>query len=471
MQLHYELAAPVRTWMDAVQTAIDWCKAERQSTDEAHLLRYEVPIEADKPPLMDILADFDGRRRVFWRDRDDRLQVGGVGEAWSVGGLSWTMRDGLAELVSALQDAPGRMRVFGGVCFSGELRSTGPWKDFGAWRFALPRVEFGIDQDGAWLALHLKTAPQRQEDDIVQALDVLHAFTTPPKPQSKKAAKPLDIADLPDLAQWTNGVDSALKDIEAGVFRKVVFARRRRVRFSQDADPMHMFIALSTQEQATFRFFVQPAPDSAFFGASPERLFSLRGDRILTEALAGTRPRGATDAQDSALATELLNSDKDGREHDAVVQMLTGALQQLSESVELDRSPQVMQLTRVQHLYTPIVARARCRGQVAETLDGLHPTPAVCGSPRDAAQRWITQNEPFQRGLYAAPVGWVGGGGDADFTVAIRSALLQDRHLDVFSGAGLVAGSDAQTEWQEIDHKIAALCDALEVPWRADDGQ
>ena len=99
----------------------------------------------------------------------------------------------------------------------------------------------------------------------------------------------------------------------------------------------------------------------------------------------------------------------------------------------------------------------------AQLIDSLHPTPAVCGTPRSPAQSWLAANEGFDRGLYAAPVGWIGDDA-AELCVAIRSALVAGDDVSVFAGAGLVAGSEPDAEWSEVEGKIAAMLEALGVP-------
>ena len=137
--------------------------------------------------------------------------------------------------------------------------------------------------------------------------------------------------------------------------------------------------------------------------------------------------------------------------------MVTETLTELCEKVEPHGEPTVMALANVQHLHSRIEARTNGVPSIASLLLALHPTPAVGGTPRAAARSAIETLEGFQRGLYAAPVGWIGGAGTAEFTVAIRSALVERDAISLFSGAGIVAGSDPDAEWSEIDGKIAAL--------------
>ena len=202
-----------------------------------------------------------------------------------------------------------------------------------------------------------------------------------------------------------------------------------------------------------FHFYVEPESGVAFLGASPERLFSRDGSAVVSEAVAGTRPRGVSSEDDDGLRDDLLHSAKDRSEHAFVRIGIGEALAPLCEELEIDGDVAEMKLARGRHL------RSRVRGTLKEgvtdagLLEALHPTPAVGGHPRDGALEEIRDLEPFDRGWYAGPVGWIGAEA-SEFAVGIRSGLVRGRTLDLYSGAGIVAGSVPEEEWAEIEQKI-----------------
>uniref|UniRef100_A0A7S3YTZ6 isochorismate synthase n=2 Tax=Lotharella globosa TaxID=91324 RepID=A0A7S3YTZ6_9EUKA len=210
-------------------------------------------------------------------------------------------------------------------------------------------------------------------------------------------------------------------------------------------------------------FLVKPPGRPAFLGATPERLVSLSGSRLTTTALAGTRPRGATSAEDAKLAKDLLSASKDREEHLLVVQEIESVLNPLSSRVAIPSTPVVRQLRNVQHLETPISADLHpdFAGDLLEILGRLHPTPALGGSPRELALDWIQGNEGWDRGWYAAPLGWVDQDGDGEFIVGIRSALVSNHTSWLFSGCGIVSESIPESEWEETNAKLKAIADAL----------
>jgi len=194
-------------------------------------------------------------------------------------------------------------------------------------------------------------------------------------------------------------------------------------------------------------------------GASPERLYRRTGRAIETEALAGTRPRGEG-AADEALRAELLADDKERREHRIVVDGIREALAGLCVNVREDPTISVLQLRNCQHLFETVEGVLANGVTDGDVLRALHPTPAVGGTPTVDAVRWIAALEPFDRGWYAGPVGWIGRD-SAEFAAAIRCGLACGDSLRVYSGAGIVAGSTPEREWAEIENKMSNFLEAL----------
>jgi menaquinone-specific isochorismate synthase len=217
---------------------------------------------------------------------------------------------------------------------------------------------------------------------------------------------------------------------------------------------------LRDAQPAAYPFLVQPTSDDAFLGASPERLYRRVGRLLETEALAGTRPRGRNDEADAALAADLLASPKDRAEHDLVRAHLERRLGPLTESLDCAAEPEIYRLAGLLHLRTPVHARLNPGLGDGALLEALHPTPAVCGTPTEAARLLIREAEPFDRGLYAGPVGCFGRE-TSEVAVALRCALLRGHWVQLFAGAGIVQGSDAEAEWQETVDKMRTIEQAL----------
>jgi menaquinone-specific isochorismate synthase len=140
---------------------------------------------------------------------------------------------------------------------------------------------------------------------------------------------------------------------------------------------------------------------------------------------------------------------------------MVARLDSVAYDVTAQAEPHVLTLARIQHLETDIRARLTEGTSALSVLEALHPTPAVCGLPRDAALEFLEREEPFERGWYAGPVGWFDVEGNGVLAPALRCAVVQDRRWRLFAGAGIVAGSDPSLEWEETTMKFEPVLRAL----------
>lgn len=257
---------------------------------------------------------------------------------------------------------------------------------------------------------------------------------------------PLSKTYVPSKAQWEEGVVATQACIREGVLEKAVLARVTTFTFDEELNPWDILrMLLASAHNATF-FAFQQAPGTLFLGASPERLYQRAGRTLITEAVAGTRPLWTPDE-------ELLTSVKDLHEFGIVKEALTKALIPLSETLQWDAEESLMKTTAVKHLYNALTVTLKGGVSDAQLIASLHPTPAMGGAPTQAAVEWIAEREPFHRGLYAGPIGWLDPLG-AEFAVGIRSALVRENRLHLFTGAGIVSASDPILEWEEIETKM-----------------
>lgn len=258
-------------------------------------------------------------------------------------------------------------------------------------------------------------------------------------------AKVLKRTFFPEREAWDQGVQKALGLIEHGELQKVVLARSCVLELETAPDPFAIAAALQAKAQGAF-VFCAASDTGAFLGASPERLYARTGRNIVSEAMAGTRRRGEDEKG-------FLASEKDLREISPVQTHLQGVLSPLCTG-PVSLSPiSIHQTNCVQHLYST------CSGQLKESttdedlLMHLHPTPALCGVPKQKALSMISELEPFDRGLYGGVIGWTTPDA-SEWIVAIRSCLLQGKMATLFSGTGIVKGSDPEKEWDELNQKI-----------------
>ena len=277
----------------------------------------------------------------------------------------------------------------------------------------------------------------------------------PPLQTSAPIPIPGRLAAKPWQDRYRQALDRALELVNEAELHKLVLAVRQTIDLEEPLDTLPLLQQLRHQQAGSCRFLWQRQTGDAFFGASPERLLCLRGDNLRIDALAGTAGRGDDGSQ-------LLRSDKDRREHELVVETITGRLQQMGLNPWHRPQPQLARHGLLTHLHTPITADAAGRSALA-LAEELHPTPAVAGLPRREAMAWLRALEPFERGGYAAPIGWIDSAGDAELRVAIRCGHARGHRLDLTAGAGLVRGSIAERELQEVGLKLAVLANQLEL--------
>ena len=279
---------------------------------------------------------------------------------------------------------------------------------------------------------------------------------TPPTGTSPLGAT----AQLRHGTPWEQGyrsaVEQAMNLVNQGDLQKLVLAVRQDLSLDRAIDPLELLAPLRRHQSGSCRFLWQRAAGSALIGASPERLLTVRQNQLRSDALAGTTPWGAG-------ASELLQSVKDRHEHDLVVDTITAVLRRAGLNPRRPRHPRLARHGQLVHLHTPITAHLQGEQPLAIAA-ALHPTPAVAGLPRKEAMGWLRSLEPFERGHYAAPIGWIDSAGDADLRVAIRSGTLRGSHLELTAGAGLVRGSTVERELQEVTLKLGVLQQQLNLP-------
>ncbi|MGI8503201.1 MAG: isochorismate synthase [Hassallia sp.] len=265
---------------------------------------------------------------------------------------------------------------------------------------------------------------------------------------------------LPNPDKFKLSVLSALSQIRSNHLSKVVLADVLDVKSSQVFNLVQSLSNLRQLHPNCYVFSTSNGKGQNFIGASPERLISIHKKQLITDALAGSAPRGKTPAEDAANADRLLNNEKERHEHSLVIDFITQRLSELGLLPQM-LSPRLRQLSNIQHLWTPISAIVPANVHPLKIVAQLHPTPAVAGAARDVACAEIRRHEGFERGLYAAPLGWVDSDGNCEFIVGIRSALIDGDRARLYAGAGIVAGSDPDKELAEIQLKLQALLKAL----------
>ncbi len=336
------------------------------------------------------------------------------------------------------------VRLYGGRQFaSGSIDPS--WHPFPSCAFWLPQFEIVQEKEHAVLHIHFIN-----EDANPSAMRQLcfEEHASPWHGAILEARK-----DFPTYPDWEKIVAASLEKIENGLLEKVVVARKTRLLTDQKLDAYALLREMQTQAQKATVFSFQLTPEACFVGATPETLYRRQGVKIQTDAVASTRPRGETPEEDILLSKELLENPKEQREFAFVKQFIQTALEPLCTDMEWNDEDSVMQISHVQHICNHLTALLKNGVTDHDLIATLHPTPALGGKPRSRALALLAQLEPFQRGWYGAPVGYISSQ-EADIAVAIRSALIRGKEIDLYAGTGIVKGSHPEKEWDELEQKI-----------------
>jgi menaquinone-specific isochorismate synthase len=257
--------------------------------------------------------------------------------------------------------------------------------------------------------------------------------------------------------EWEEAVATAVGRITRGDLRKVVLARDLFASADAPIDPRVLLRRLAGRYPDCFTFAC-----AGLVGATPELLIRRDGREVSSLVLAGTKPRGASAAEDDRLAAELTSSLKENEEHRYAAASLREALAPLSEALHVAAAPELIKYANVQHLGTRVRGTLAVNRSALALVAALHPTAAVGGTPTDTAVELIRELENMDRERYAGPVGWMDAEGNGEWGIALRCAQLDGHRARLFAGCGIVAGSDPAAELAETQVKFRPMQTALE---------
>jgi menaquinone-specific isochorismate synthase len=377
-----------------------------------------------------------------WRDWGLPLQIKGTTEE-------------VMQKVSGWQKlVPPNTAFLGGIPFHNSTKETERCGSFQQAAFVLPFLMVQQDSNGSFLWVHLaqniEGASTTQE--LFDLLDRLK-FPSSPRLFDSQRISIVERNDAPNLVDWSRSIEAALSQIRASHCEKIVLARQSHFQLNKSPDPFDLLNQLRQQAPHAYHFGWQDSQGPAFLSITPERLFKRKRQSLESEALAGTRPRGQNAYHDEQLTHELFHDTKEVREHLVVLRFMEGRFSEHCRVVERLSHLEPLRLKHVQHLQSRLQGRLLDEVTDAQLLSSLHPTPAVCGLPQAVSRTQINNLESFDRGWYAGPVGYVSKQ-QCEFAVGIRSGVLEGDSLTVYTGAGIVEGSDPDREWQELDHKL-----------------
>ena len=278
------------------------------------------------------------------------------------------------------------------------------------------------------------------------------------------------IQEVPDAEKFKTGVKEAISRFNKGELDKVVLSRTLEITCQQKTDIKTFVKRLQSSNSNGYTFAVklqddETSPARTLIGSSPELLISRQGSKIIANPLAGSEPRSTDPKVDEERAQQLLVSKKDRREHALVITAVVQALSPFCKNLHVPDEPSLINTPTMWHLSTLIEGELNdINTSSIDVALALHPTPAVCGFPREAAQKVIQDIEDYDRSLFTGMVGWCDNSGDGEWVVTIRCAEVQDHFIRLYAGAGIVAESSPEKELAETGAKFNTMLNALGIP-------
>jgi len=413
-------------------------------------------IEVEIPPIdsLEWLYNQKSDKKIYWSNRDGNLEISAVGTTDIIYDKNREQqKNKLTNLIENLKKSDKRIRYFGGFKFDSNQPISDDWKLFGNFLFILPKFELIRRDTHYYFACNINNIHLKNNNELIENLNGL-SFYLPEK--TKFRNKLISRSDNPDKSGWSKNIENAKDKINLGEIDKIVLSRQTELICEEDLSPEGLLKRLKSENTNSYHFLLKLNDNYTFIGVSPEKLFTRNGYKIECEAIAGTVRRGKNEMEDEQLGRFLLNNKKDITEHRFVIKSI---VESLREFVELKTETQkidvkLLKLSELQHLVSRFEYDLKTDVSDYDLFVKLHPTAAVGGYPKKQALKEISETEKFDRGWYAAPIGWIGSE-STEFVVGIRSGLLNNNRLLLYSGAGIIESSDAVAEWDEIENKLS----------------
>lgn len=412
---------------------------------------YDLHVLSISCPKLDGLAWLNaqnGPEKFFWSTRDQSVISAGVGVSYTQA-ISATQPDLFDTIGQEIHpDATGYVQL----PFSNHDQEG--WEAYNEAKVIFPKLEYEETRQGARWKVYCNKAQLENAEAYLNELlgdcrwDIKEIQSSPLKITKHQVS--------PSQDEWCNTINTVQDTFAKSSCDKVVLARQLDLNCESQPDAFAMLNTLRDEQGTSYFGLVQYRQNDSFIFKSPERLVSIQDNTLETEALAGSIQRGQEPGADSLQENTLLRSSKNRWEHSLVIDHIETVLKHYCRSVQVAKQRSILKLPYIQHILQPVRAHIDSPKQWAALIDQLHPTPAVCGYDRKTAMALIQKHEPFNRGLYAGAFGVLTHKA-LELAVTIRAARIQDKTVRIFTGAGVVADSDALEEWQELNQKSGAF--------------
>ncbi len=420
---------------------------EKETSDPAAPPSFPVVVRLKLPVVdIDLLQWLRGQkdaRKVFWHSPDEVFTAAGIGAAFEVSAEGWSGFEEAWGDVREFMDACPQARLFTGMSFARSMTGA-EWQGFTALKFICPAVELTRDREGCWLGVNAVRGRDGEPFGPVSRATLENMRFT--EQISDEDAVTLFREDVPDYEDWLCSADAVLGAMENEGVEKVVMARRTTFGLQGPFSPENSLAMFMEGQKKAFMFSFT-IDGRSFFGSSSKLLYSRRGLRVQSRAIAGGRPRGKDPAEDDELRADLLKSGQDQNEHRLVAKAIIEVFREFCRSYQVDCEQEVMKLKRYQHLLMKVSGVANEGITDKEFLLALHPPSIACGVPAEKARMFLQEYEVFDRGWFSGSVGYLSRE-QAEFAVVTRGCLLEQGKLHGYAGVPCVRGADPFALWE-----------------------
>jgi len=329
------------------------------------------------------------------------------------------------------------------------------WHGIGDCLFYIPQVLIEKKADSVNIKVIL---PNDYETDDLKKKEYLHSLATTLDPNIFSFHEhnnfQIGRSESPNYMEWDNIVRKSLNAIEKRDLEKIVLSRKEIVTYKRHICTSAIFRDMyESLQQKSYSVYFKFSHQQTFFSFTPETLFKVKDNVLKLDSLAGTRPRGNSETKDKKFEAELLSDTKEMNEHRCVTKYIENKMDNLVEKINIDKSEGILKQKYVQHIHTTLEGELKDDIKSFDLIKTFHPTPAVGGMPKEDALSLIKKLEPYQRGFYAAPIGYFSKN-SSEFAVAIRCALAHSDKLHIYGGCGIVKNSVPKNEWLETKSKM-----------------
>jgi menaquinone-specific isochorismate synthase len=342
-----------------------------------------------------------------------------------------------SEITDPLQVQGTGLVGFGSATFSPESQLSSV--------LVVPKIILGTRDGRTWIT---KITPESDQEATADFYKTITNYPSNPRLSF--------VEGVMTSAAFMKQSDKAIGKIRQGKLLKVVLAREIMAQLPAGFDIRETLRSLAKRYPSCWVYQV-----AGNFGASPELLVRVSHGQVSARVLAGTTSRGENPEKDLQQSNALVASDKNLQEHRFAVESMVEALSPFCVTVDTDEKPFSLALPDLWHLASDVYGKLKNNISVLDLAAFLHPTAAVAGTPRKDAQALIAELEPFDRGGYSGPVGWIGADGDGEWAIALRGGYIEENVLTAFAGCGLVADSESEAELLETELKFAPVRGSL----------